>query len=99
MGKLLRHRTGDKVFFDRGPVDMLAYSIYAWEEKQTDLDEGFLRSLDGVRPTDDGYRKRVDAHFKSLYKRLELRIPILEIQGTRQERIAAIASDIGREPG
>jgi predicted ATPase len=45
MGKLMRHRKGDKVFFDRGPADMLAYSLYAWEEKQTDLDDGFLQSL------------------------------------------------------
>ena len=45
MGKLQRHRKGDRAFFDRGPVDMLAYSLYAWEERQTDLDEGFLQSL------------------------------------------------------
>jgi hypothetical protein len=114
----LRHRKGDNVFFDRGPADMLAYSLYAWEEGQTDLDLGFLQSMreiariycrefldailfipirddyaiefenDGVRPTDDGYRERVDAHFKREYQKLDLGIPILEIQGTRRERLA-----------
>jgi hypothetical protein len=122
MGKLLRHRKGDKAFFDRGPADMLAYSLYACEEGQTDLDEGFLQSMrdiaciyaresldailfipirddyaiefenDGLRPTYDGYRKRVDA--KREYEKLDLGIPVLEIQGTRQERIAAIAKYI-----
>jgi hypothetical protein len=128
MGKLLRHRRGDRVFFDRGPADMLAYSLYAKEEGQTDLDEGFLQSLrdiariycrefldailfvpireeypirfedDGVRPTDGGYRERVDAHFKSLYGTLDLGVPIVEVQGTRAERILAIADYIGAEP-
>lgn len=128
MGKLLRHRTGDKVFFDRGPVDLLAYSRYAIEEGQTNLDEGFLHSLkdiariycrefleailfipmredyviqfenDGVRPTDDQYRERVDAHLKSMYQTLDLGIPIIEIQGTRSARIARIAEFIDCEP-
>jgi predicted ATPase len=128
MGKLLRHRKGDKVFFDRGPADMLAYSLYAWEERKTDLDAGFLQSLrdiaciysrefldailfipmrpdyaidfedDGVRPTDDGYRERVDSHFKRLYKELDLQIPVLEIQGSRQERITAIAQHLACQP-
>ena len=128
MGKLLRHRKGEKVFFDRGPVDMLAYSLYAKEENQTDLDEGFLQSLreigciycrefldailfvpirddysiqfenDGVRPTDGGYRERVDAHFKNLYKTLDLGIPIVEIQGPRSARILTIANHIGCPP-
>lgn len=128
MGKLLRHRKGERVFFDRGPVDMLAYSLYAKEENQTDLDDRFLDSLrdigriycrefleailfvpiredyaiefenDGVRPTDDGYRERVDAHFKHIYKTLDLGIPIVEIQGTRAARIRTIASHIGCEP-
>lgn len=128
MGKLVNHRKGDKVFFDRGPVDMLPYSLYAWEEKQTDLHEEFLESLrdiariycrefleailfvpiqedyliefedDGVRPTDDGYRERVDAHFKNAYKTLDLGIPIIEIQGTRAERIATIGKYIGCQP-
>lgn len=128
MGKLLRHRKGDKVFFDRGPVDMLAYSLYAREERQTDLDEGFLQSLreiaciycrefldailfvpmrddyaiqfesDGVRPTDDGYRERVDAHFKCVYRALNLGIPIIEIQGSRSVRILTIANYIGCRP-
>lgn len=128
MGKLLRHCKGEKVFFDRGPVDMLAYSLYAIEQKQTDLDEGFVQSLsdiariycrefleaiffvpirddyaiqfenDGVRPTDSGYRERVDAHFKTLYRTLDLGIPIIEVQGTRQERIVAIANYIGCKP-
>jgi hypothetical protein len=128
MGKLLRHRKGDKVFFDRGPVDMLAYSLYAKEEKQTDLDEAFLQSLreigciycrefldailfvpirddypiqfenDGVRPTDGGYRERVDAHFKSVYQTLDLGIPIVEIQGPRSARIVTVANHIGCPP-
>jgi hypothetical protein len=127
MGKLLRHRKGDKVFFDRGPVDMLPYSLYAWEEGQTDLDECFLQSMrdiaciyckefldvilfipiqddyaiefedDGIRPTDDGYRERVDALFKREYK-IDLRIPVVEIQGTRHERIAAIAKYMDSQP-
>lgn len=129
MGKLLRHRKGDKVFFDRGPADMLAYSLYAKEAGQTDLDDGFLQSLrdiagiycrefleailfipiredyaiefenDGVRPTDDGYRERVDAHFKELYRTLDLGIPIIEVQGTRRARILEIAKHIGCKPG
>jgi predicted ATPase len=128
MGKLLHHRKGDKVFFDRGPVDMLAYSLYAKEEHETDLDEGFLQSLqeiagiycrefleailfipirddyaiqfenDGVRPTDEGYRERVDAHFKRIYKTLDLGIPIIEIQGSRASRILTIADYIRCEP-
>jgi len=128
MGKLLRHRKGDKVFFDRGPADMLAYSLYAREEGRTDLDEGFLQSMreiaciycrefldailfvpirndyaiefedDGVRPTDDGYRERVDAHFKREYQKLDLGVPVVEIQGTRRERIAAIANYMGYQP-
>ena len=53
---------------------------------------------DGVRPTDDGYRERVDSHFKRLYTELDLQIPVVEIQGTRQERIAAIGKYIGLEP-
>ena len=125
MGKLLRHKKGDKVFFDRGPLDMLAYSLYAKEEGETDLDDGFLQSLreigaiycrefleailfipirddyviefknDGVRPTDDGYRERVDAHFKEIYKTLDLGIPVIEVQGTREERIRTIAGLTG----
>jgi hypothetical protein len=128
MGKLLRHRRGDKVFFDRGPADMLAYSMYAREEAQTDLDEGFLQSLreiaciycrefldailfvsiredypihfedDGVRPTHDGYRERVDAHFKNLYKTLDIGIPVVEVYGTRGARIRAIAEYIETTP-
>jgi len=128
MGKLMRHCKGDKVFFDRGPVDMLPYSLYAIEEKQTDLDEGFVQSVsdiariycrefleailfvpirddyviqfenDGVRPTDSGYRERVDAHFKTLYRTLDLGIPVIEVQGTRQERIVAIANYIRCRP-
>ena len=53
---------------------------------------------DGVRPTDDGYREHIDAHFKTLYKTLDLRIPVIEIQGTRQDRILAIAKYIGWPP-
>jgi hypothetical protein len=128
MGKLLRHRKGDKVFFDRGPADMLAYSLYAKEEGQTDLDDGFIQSLrdiariycrefldailfvpirgdyligfedDGVRPTDGGYRERVDAHFKSLYRTLDLGAHVLEVQGTRAARILTIADYIGAAP-
>ncbi|MBE2181010.1 MAG: ATP-binding protein [Chthoniobacterales bacterium] len=128
MGKLLRHRKGERVFFDRGPLDMLAYSIYAKEEGQTDLDDGFLDALrdigriycrefleailfipmsenyaiefenDGVRPTDDGYRERVDAHFKAIYKTLDLGIPVIEVQGPRADRIKTIADLIGAAP-
>jgi hypothetical protein len=47
------------------------------------------------RPTDGGYRERVDAHFKRLYKTLDLGIPIVEIQGPRSARIMTIANHIG----
>lgn len=128
MGRLVHHRGGDCAFFDRGPVDMIAYSRYAIEEGRTDLDTPFLEALtdiariycrefldgilfvpmredypiafedDGVRPTDSGYRERVDAHFKELYRTLDLGIPVHEIQGPRAERIRAIGSIVGHAP-
>lgn len=128
MGRLAHHRGGDRTFFDRGPVDLIAYSRYAIEEGRTDLDSAFLDALtdiariycrefldailfiplredypiafedDGVRPTDAGYRERVDAHFKDLYRTLDLGIPIHEIQGPREERIRAIGGIVGRTP-
>lgn len=46
MGKLLHYRPGEKVFFDRGPVDMLAYSMYAMHFGSTDIDQAFLDALE-----------------------------------------------------
>jgi hypothetical protein len=126
MGKLLRHRRGERVFYDRGPADMIPYTLYAIRHGRTDLDQAFVDALtevariycrefleailflpmhrdhpidfedDGVRPTDEGYREEVDADFKAFYAGLDLGIPILEVVGSRQQRIARIAELLGQ---
>jgi predicted ATPase len=128
MGKLVHHRGGEDVFFDRSPVDMIPYGRWAMKVGHTDLDERFLEALrqiariyarefldailfismspdyvipfenDGVRPTEVGYRETVDAFFKEEYKTLDLGIPVIELNGPRQERVRRIGELIGR-PG
>lgn len=122
----IQYQKGDKVIFDRCPIDFIPYSDYTAQNADTDIDSDYVDSLypivrptltyldlivfvpirvdypmdlenDGHRPTDDFYQTWVDSAFKKLYReQLHTIMPdhdapkLIEISGSREERISAL---------
>ena len=43
--EMQKYSNDDKVIFDRGPLDCLVYSMWAFEKKSTDIDKEFIDKL------------------------------------------------------
>lgn len=43
--EMQKYSSDDKVIFDRGPLDCLVYSMWAFEKKSTDIDKEFIDKL------------------------------------------------------
>lgn len=45
ISRIKQYAAGDRVIFDRAPVDYIAYSLYTAHHRQTDIDKAFIEGM------------------------------------------------------